>query len=199
MDTQRDILHGYLAARRENLLAKLHGLDDYAVRRPLTPTGTNLLGLVKHVALVQLGYLGLVFGRPTAFDEVGMDIPDADLWAGPGESRADILELFRFSSEHADTTVRELPLDARGRVPWWGPERADVSLGQILVHLVAEVARHVGQADILREGLDGAVGDSPGDANITDRTPAEWAEHVALLEAVARAATQGASGSPTGP
>ena len=84
------ILLKYLRARRGELLAKLDGLDEYDVRRPMTPTGTNLLGLVKHVASVELGYFGEVFGRPS-----GRDLPwltddaeaDADLWVPPEESR----------------------------------------------------------------------------------------------------------------
>lgn len=61
----KGILLKYLRARRGELLAKLDGLDEYDIRRPMTPTGTNLLGLVKHVASVELGYFGEVFGRPS--------------------------------------------------------------------------------------------------------------------------------------
>ncbi|MDF2443155.1 MAG: hypothetical protein JWR01_1358, partial [Subtercola sp.] len=61
---EKETLHGYLRIRRADLLGKLDGLSEYDARRPLTPTGTNLLGLVKHVASVQLGYFGEVFGRP---------------------------------------------------------------------------------------------------------------------------------------
>ena len=64
------ILHGYLRTRRADLLGKLDGLSDYDSRRPMTPTGTNLLGLVKHVASVELGYFGEVFGRPS-----GLELP----------------------------------------------------------------------------------------------------------------------------
>jgi Protein of unknown function (DUF664) len=57
-------LHLYLRRGREALLWKLDGLSEYDIRRPFTPTGTNLLGLVKHVASGELGYFGDVFGRP---------------------------------------------------------------------------------------------------------------------------------------
>ena len=60
-------LHRYLQDAREALLWKLDGLTEYDVRRPMVPTGTNLLGLVKHVASVELGYFGDCFGRP--YDE----------------------------------------------------------------------------------------------------------------------------------
>ena len=66
---------------------KLEGLSEYDSRRPMTPTGTNLLGLVKHVASVELGYFGETFGRP--FDEplpwsVGAEA-NADMWATADE------------------------------------------------------------------------------------------------------------------
>lgn len=83
---EKATLHRYLRTRRDDLLAKLDGLGEYDVRRPLTPTGTNLLGLVKHVASVELGYFGDVFGRPSgrglAWDADDAE-PDADLWTTP--------------------------------------------------------------------------------------------------------------------
>ena len=54
----------YLTEARSALLWKLDGLSDYDIRRPLVPTGTNLLGLIKHVASVAAGYFGETFGRP---------------------------------------------------------------------------------------------------------------------------------------
>lgn len=68
----------------------LDGLDEYQVRRPMTPTGTNLLGLVKHVASVQLCYFTGSFGRVPGWDQPwfadGAE-PDADLWVPANESR----------------------------------------------------------------------------------------------------------------
>ena len=61
----KDHLRHYLQIARDALLWKLDGLSEYDVRRPLTPTGTNLLGLVKHVASVEFGYFGDIFGRPS--------------------------------------------------------------------------------------------------------------------------------------
>src|SRR3954468_24565642 len=88
----------YLQAARDALLWKLDGLSEYDIRRPLTPTGTNLLGLVKHVASVELGYFGETFGRPHGeslpwFVEDAE--PNADLWATAGESREEIVGLYR--------------------------------------------------------------------------------------------------------
>lgn len=192
----KETLHGYLRIRRADLLAKLDGLDEYGIRRPMTPTGTSLLGLVKHVASVQLGYLGVVFGRPGR--ELPWDNPsappEADMWATADQTRAEIVELHEYSAAHSDATIAALEWDARGEVPWWPPERRSVTLQQILVHLVAETARHAGHADILRELIDGAVGNGPGDPNIADHGDSGWAAHHARVEAAARAASGGAVG-----
>jgi len=187
----KEILHRYLRLRRAELLAKLDGLDDYDVRRPLTPTGTNLLGLVKHVASVEVGYFGEVFGRPHGqpLPWLADDAePDADLWASPDETRDQIVALHHAAAAHSDATIEALPLDAAGQVPWWPAERRDVTLQQILVHMCVETAQHLGHADILRELIDGTAGKGPGDPNLTPRSAAEWAAHRARLEAAARAA-----------
>jgi uncharacterized damage-inducible protein DinB len=184
------ILHRYLKTRRAQLLAKLDGLDEYDVRRPMTPTGTNLLGLVKHVASVELGYFGEVFGRPGGVDMPWLDDaePDADMWATPAESRADIIALHRFSADHSDATIESLALDAPGVVPWWPEERKHVTLQQILVHMGSETAQHLGHADILRELIDGAAGQGPNDPNLPVRSDAEKTAHFDRLETAAREA-----------
>ncbi|WNV75909.1 DinB family protein [Geodermatophilus sp. DSM 44513] len=194
MDEKRELL-GYLRTRRTDLVAKLDGLGEYDARRPMTPTGTSLLGLVKHVAYVQLGYLGEVFGRPSGRSYPWDDgsEPDADLWAAPDESRDEIVELYRFSAAHADATVGALPLDAVGEVPWWPPERRHPTLHTVLVHLCVEVARHAGHADVVRELIDGRAGMSPGNPNVPERTPGEWAVFRARIEAAARRAGGSAS------
>jgi len=151
----------YLRSARDGLLSKVDGLSEYDVRRPLTATGTNLLGLVKHNASVQIEYFGLVFGRPSgvAMPWMGPDAPpDADMWAAATESVESIVELHHRSAAHSDATIAALDLDAPGQVPWWPPERRGVTLGQIMVHMIAETARHAGHADILRELIDGSTG-----------------------------------------
>lgn len=184
-------LHRYLRTRRSQLLAKLDGLGEYECRRPMTPTGTNLLGLVKHVASVELGYFGEVFGRPSGRDLPWFDDaaePDADMWATAGETRDEIVELHRFSAAHSDATIESLPLDAPGVVPWWPEERRHVTLQQMLVHMCAETAQHLGHADILRELIDGAAGQGPNDPNLPVRSAAEQSAHFDRLEAAAREA-----------
>jgi hypothetical protein len=160
MDLKTD-LHRYLRAAREAVLWKLDGLSEYDVRRPLTPTGTNLLGLVKHLAGVELLYFGLVFDRPIEDppEWLRQDAePNSDLWAQPGESRESIVELYRRAAAHSDARIEELSLDSVGFVPWWSPELSKAPLQRVLVHVIAECHRHAGHADIVRELIDGTVG-----------------------------------------
>lgn len=191
MDAKATLVH-YLRLGRESLVWKLEGLAPYDARRPLVPTGTNLLGLVKHTASVEAGYLGAVFGRPfpdEPFPWFADDAePNADMWATADETQEDVVDLYRRVAAHSEETVRALPLDAPGRVPWWG-EHGDVTLHQVLVHVATETHRHAGHADIVRELVDGTAGARPSVSNLPDLDPAQWADHVARLEAVARRAT----------
>ncbi|MEW2467875.1 DinB family protein [Streptomyces sp. NPDC046994] len=184
----------YLQDAREALLWKLDGLTEYDVRRPLTPTGTNLLGLVKHVAGVELGYLGDTFGRPY-FDRepppwwYTQDAePNADMWATAEESREQIAGLYRRAWEHSDSTIGSLPLDAIGHVPWWPTERREVTLHHVVVRVIADTHRHAGHADIVRELVDGSVGWSKGTGNMPAGDPTWWQDYRHRLERVAQEA-----------
>ncbi len=171
-------LHRYLQIARDALLWKLDGLSEYDVRRPMVPTGTNLLGLVKHVASVEAGYFGETFGRRFPeplpwFDEGAED--NADMWATVEETREQIVGLYRRVWAHSDVTIDTLALDDTGHVPWWPEDRGEVTLHTILVHMIAETDRHVGHADIVRELIDGTAGlrqdndnMAPGDADWWD-------------------------------
>ncbi len=187
MNDMKSTLHGYLRFGRESLLWKLEGLSDYDVRRPLVSTGTNLLGLVKHVSSVGAGYFGEVFDRPFLepmpwFDEDAE--PNADLYATADESREQILGLWERAWAHADATIDELPLDAPGQVPWWGDE-SDVTLHLILVHMTAETHRHAGHADLVRELIDGNVGLRASNDNLPETDPEWWSKYHATVQGVA--------------
>ena len=182
-----DDLLRYLQEGRDGLLRALDGLDDYDVRRPITPSGTNLLGLVKHVAGVQLAYLADSVGRPSRerlpWVEDGSIWDSADMWATAEESRADLVGLYARAATHCDEVVRELGLDAPASVAWWPEERRETTLGSLLVRCVAEVSQHAGHADILRESIDGRGGrdhDHMGD-------DAWWSDYVARVQAAADA------------
>ncbi|WP_331739852.1 DinB family protein (plasmid) [Streptomyces sp. NBC_01005] len=158
----KDNLHGRLRRDRKALLWKLDGLSEYDARRPLTATGTNLLGLVKHVAAVEARYFGEVFDRPSPEPlPRWQDYDGNDLWATEDETRDQIIGFYRRTCEHSDATINELPLDAPGHVPWWPEPGPNTNLFAVLVHVLGETNRHAGHADILRESLDGRTGMRP--------------------------------------
>jgi uncharacterized damage-inducible protein DinB len=184
-------LHHYLQAGREALLWKLDGLSEYDARRPLVPTGTNLLGMVKHVASVEAGYFGETFGRPFEEPMPWLDEgaePNADMWATAEESRDQIVGLYHRVWAHSDATIEALPLDAIGHVPWWPQDRSEVTLHRILVHMIVETNRHAGHSDVVRELIDGAVGLREGAGNMPPRDRDWWESYRSRLEHVARGA-----------
>jgi uncharacterized damage-inducible protein DinB len=183
---QADLLR-YLRQAHDALVWKLDGLSEYDVRRPMTPTGTNLLGIVKHVATVQAGYLGDIFGRPfpEALPWLEDEEANADMWATADESRAYIVDLYDRVMVHSEETVQALGPDSIGRVPWWPEDRNPVTVHRILVHMLAEVNRHAGHADIIRELLDGAVGHRPDNDNMAEGDADWWAGYRDRLEQVA--------------
>jgi uncharacterized damage-inducible protein DinB len=190
----KEDLKRYLQAAREALVWKLDGLSEYDIRRPLVPTGTNLLGLVKHLASTEAGYFGDTFGRP--FDEpmpwLDDDAePNADMWATAEESRSQILDLYRRVWAHADATIDAVGIDDLGHVPWWPEGRNEVTLHRILVHMVAETNRHAGQADIVRELIDGAAGLREDNDNLAPGDQAWWEDYRNRLEGVAQEAAAG--------
>jgi uncharacterized damage-inducible protein DinB len=186
---QKSVLLRYLRQRREVLVWKLDGLDERAVRLPRTPTGTTLLGILKHCANVELGYFGETFGRPwpgpadpsQVAEETYETDPQADWYVPVEVSTAEVVAFARRVWAFADETIESRPLDAVGHVPWWGPDNT-VSLHQILVHVLDDVSRHAGHADILRELADGATGRSAGNSNVPDL---DWPAYVAELTAIA--------------
>jgi hypothetical protein len=187
MGDAKEMLHEYLREVRGALVWKLDGLSEYDIRRPLTPTGTNLLGLVKHLSIVEARYFGGTFGRPFPEHLPWWDDdaePNADGWATEDETRAQIVDLYQRVWKHADATIDALGLDAPGRVTWW--PRPDVTLHAMLVHVLTETSRHAGHADILREGLDGAAGMLPGNSNLPEHDAAWWKDNYARIEKAAQ-------------
>lgn len=183
----KDYLHSDLRDAREAMLWKLDGLSEYDIRRPLTTTGTNLLGLVKHLTVSESRYLGEFFGRPfpeplPRWDD--LSARGSDLWVTEDETRAEIIDRYRRVWAHSDATITALDIDSPGYVPWW--PRPNVMLFNILVHILTETSRHAGHADILREQLDGSTGQF-ADA-VSQRDAAFWEFRCTTIEQAARAA-----------
>jgi len=188
----KDELLFYLTRGREALLWKLEGLSEYDVRRPLVPTGTNLLGLVKHVGSVVAGYFGECFGRPFPEPMPWLDDDaetNADMWATADESREQIVGFYNRAWDHAFATIKALDLDTVGNVSWWPPPRNEPPLRLVLVHMIAETERHAGQADIVRELIDGSVGIRAGSSSLPDADEAWWKTYRDRLEDAARTAS----------
>jgi len=184
-------LHGYLRDARETLVWKLDGLGEYDLRRPMTPTGTNLLGLLKHSASTHVRYFGEVFARAGApslpWLSVGSE-PNADFWATADETRHDIVAICVQAWAFADATISDLALDAVGHVPWWSGTA--VTLHHVLVHVTADTQRHAGHADIVRELIDGTAGLLEGNDNLPARDPNWWRDYRDRVESAAREASQ---------
>lgn len=187
MSDLQEELHAKLRVSRAALLGALEGLGEYDLRRPMTASGTNLLGLVKHLIGIELAYLAEPFGRPAPFTlpwvEDGSVWDGADMWATEEESSAELADLYRRACAHGDRTLAELGLDAVGSVAHWPEERRRTTLGVLLIRMVDETARHAGHADICRELIDGrgqADRDEIGD-------DAHWAAYVARIQRAADA------------
>ncbi len=186
MSEVKEELHRKLQASRAALLSKVDNLSEYDLRRPMTPTGTNLLGLVKHLAGLEYGYLGDALGRPApesmSWIEDGSIWQAADMWAKPDESSEYIIGLYRRACAHADGVIAALDLEAPGRVAHWPEDRRDTNLGVLLIRMVAETAQHAGHADIVRELIDGKGG--PDQDAIDEAT---WQEYLAQVQGAANA------------
>ncbi|QDP97449.1 DinB family protein [Microlunatus elymi] len=187
MDEKQTLAY-YLQRQRDALLWKLDGLSERQLRMPLTPTGTNLLGVVKHVISTEVEYLGAVFDRPFAEPLPWMDPqaePNSDMWATEDQTVDWVRDFGRRAWAHADATIDALDLDAPGLVPWWPPERRNTTLHTVLVHVIAEEARHAGQLDIVRELTDGAAGMSTAHSNMPDLGDQDWSDYTARLRRLA--------------
>ena len=195
MSDLKEELHRKLQASRAALLSKLDDLSEYDCRRPMTSTGTNLLGLVKHLAGLEYGYLGESFGRPApetmSWIEDGSIWQGADMWARPEESSEYIIGLYRRACAHADGVIAAVGLEAPGSVPHWPEDRRETTLGVLLIRMIAETAQHAGHADIVRELIDGKGG--PDQDSFDEPT---WREYIAQVQAAADRFAVGAKEQP---
>jgi uncharacterized damage-inducible protein DinB len=156
---EKTSLHASLDRHRDVVMWKIEGLDDEQLRRPMTPSGTSLLGLVKHLAAVEYGWFCSTFGRdtePLPFDE---DDPEADLRVTAAETTAEVVAFYGRARRAADRVIDDLDVDDLGTA-WFGGQ---VSMRWVLIHMIEETARHAGHMDILRELIDGATGNHRGE------------------------------------
>jgi uncharacterized damage-inducible protein DinB len=152
---EKESLRVALDRHRDAVLWKLQGLDDEALRRPMVPSGTSLLGLVKHLAAVEYWWFCLTFDRPVEPLPLDDDDPDADLRVEPDETTADVLAFYGRARAAADRAIAETDLEETGT----SGSGNTVTMRWVLIHMVEETARHAGHADIVRELIDSATGD----------------------------------------
>jgi hypothetical protein len=184
-DAMTGSLRQYMQQGRDAMMRTLEELSEYDARRPLTPSGTNILGLVKHLVGVERSYLGACVGRPPKFtlpwEEDGSIWDGADMWVRADESRDYIVGLYHQSWRNSDASIEALPLDTEAHVSWWKEGTRHPSFGSLIIRVVAETAQHAGHAEILREGLDGQGGrdaDSFGDNDT-------WTAYIARIQKAA--------------
>jgi hypothetical protein len=184
-DALKEDLRQYLQYARDSVVRSLDGLSEYDVRRPLVPSGTNLLGVVKHLVGIELTYFGECVGRPAPVTlpwvEDGSIWQSADMWATPEESREHMLGLYRTAWRHSDEALASLGLDAPARVGWWAEGTRDTTFGHLVVRLVEETAHHAGHCDVVRELIDGRGGRDSSDVG-DERW---WSAYVAKIQAAA--------------
>ena len=152
---EKTVLLKALNGARRHLVSKIEGIDEAAARRPMTPSLTNLLGIVKHVTGTELRICD-TFGHPRpafAAEDDGELWNAGDMWARDDESAADIAAAYREACAAADRAVDATDLDRIGE--WMGLR---TTLRALLVGQIWETAQHAGHADIVRELLDGSTG-----------------------------------------
>jgi uncharacterized protein DUF664 len=178
-------LQRHLQRSREDVVSSLEELSEYDVRRPMVPSGTNLLGLVKHLVGIELGYLGNCVGRPSPvslpWEDDGSIWESGDMWATADESRDYILGLYRRAWQHSDESFAGLALDAPASVPWWPEEQRETTFGELAVRVVDETAHHAGHCDLVREMIDGRGGRDSADVGDEEW----WSAYVARIQAAA--------------
>jgi uncharacterized damage-inducible protein DinB len=158
--TEEESLRISLQRHRDAVLWKTEGLDDEQLRRPMTPTGTNLLGLVQHLAGSEYQWFCEVFGRPA--EPIAYFDPDdpgdpAAMRVAATQTTADVLAYYARARAAADSAIGELAMEDTGTA-WWGDT---VSMRWVLIHMIEDTSRHAGHMDILRELIDGQTGDRP--------------------------------------
>ena len=152
------LLH-YLNKNRDAVVRTSEGLSDVQQRAPGVPSGTNLLGLVRHLTWVEQHWFRFVFLHEVLdFLHEVLDIDDA-MDAPVDATREQIVAAYRAACARSDEIVRARPdLSTMSKIANPG-EDDKCSLRVIMTHMIKETARHAGQADILREQIDGVTND----------------------------------------
>ncbi len=156
---ERTGLLAFLAQQRDVIKLTAYGLSDDEAR--LTPSASPLSvgGLVKHAATTERGWIDLVVQRDRGATQ---DDYESNFRLLPDETLAEVFDLYDEIARETEAVVAAVPdlgqdVPVPKGVPWY-PDDVDAwSVRWVLLHLIAETARHAGHADIVRESIDGAT------------------------------------------
>ena len=152
--SELEVLDAQLQRCQETLLIKIEGLSDEDLRRSVVPSGVTLLGMVKHLAYVHRWWFRAVFlGESVEFAWSDAD-PDGDWRVEADDTTAAIVALYQDETARSHAIIQAAGLDDVARNSPRGH-----TLRRIIVHMIQEIARHNGHADILRELIDGTTGE----------------------------------------
>ena len=153
--TERDLLNQYLDWYRAAILRKIDGASDEALRARIVPSQTTLLGIVKHLAYVEIWWFQIVFAGREVEDDWDEQDPDADWRIEPDDTTERVVSFYRETCDESRAIVASADdFDAES-----ARAGKKYNLRRIMIHMIEETARHAGHADILRELIDGQTGD----------------------------------------
>ena len=158
-------LLGFLNYHRDTLRWKCTGMTTDQLSTPVPPTTLTLGGLLKHLAVVEAGWLNQFFAggvvKPSWFDELDHDDPDWSLTSAAGATPEQLFAWFDESIAVSDRVIGDTLAgpDGLGALSQEQDDGRPISLRWIVCHLIEEYARHNGHADLLRQSIDGATGD----------------------------------------
>ncbi|MEU1733441.1 DinB family protein [Streptosporangium sp. NPDC020145] len=154
---EKTTLHAFLRYLRESVIAKSAGVDDEQAARELLPSGKSLLALLKHLTVMELGWVSWAYA--------GVDLPSelCDQEVRPGETAEEVIAAYRAAAARSDAVIDGCAsLDAPGVRTLRPTAPATPTMRWVLAHLIEDTARHTGHADVLREQIDGLAGNWKG-------------------------------------
>jgi uncharacterized damage-inducible protein DinB len=159
---ERDALAQYLDYQRETILLKCEGLGKDQLAQRIPTSALTLAGLLYHLALVEEAWLEVRFlglDRRDDFTDVDWDAdPDWEFHTATTMDPEELKNRYRAACERSrQAAARAQSLDQLSEFK--GPDGWQFTLRWALLHLIEETARHAGHADLIREAIDGAVGE----------------------------------------
>jgi len=164
---ERSALREYLAYHQCAFFAVAYGLTDEQARMTPTVSALSVGGLIKHVTAMQRTWMSRVAAAPGApprdprpFDEIAKDFADQHTMR-PDETLDGLLRAFETENATSLQLVETADLDAKVPVPqdipWFPKGVKGWSVRWVILHVINELTRHSGHADIIRENIDGAT------------------------------------------